>query len=94
MSQQTELHEQFIKGVTWKMLITFVAGVISIVSTFVWGYSEIQNSIKDSKVEFHQSMLQLKYEFNAQIDSVQINQLREHYTNQEHFKDLENKIKK
>lgn len=92
--QEKELHEKFIRGVTWKTAGVVIAGVISIVTTFIAGYNGIQDSMKDTRTEFRESIQQLKSDFRTQIDSIKYNQVKSHYENEIRFNDLENKIDK
>lgn len=92
--EEKELHEKFIRGVTWKTAGLVMAGVVSIVSTFIAGYNGIQDNLKDTKTEFRESMQQLKIDIRSQMDTVKYNQVKSHYENEMRFKDIENKIDK
>jgi len=89
---EKELHEQFVRGVTWKMIGVLVAATISIVSSFWIGYNAIQKSEEDTRSEMRESLQSIRFEFRAQIDTVKANQMQSHYENEIRFKDIEHKI--
>ena len=91
---ETELQNRFVRGVTWKMIGVFIAGIISVVSSFWIGYNAIQGSIKESRTEFKEGMQTLRSEFRSQIDTVKSNQLKSHYETEMRFQDIEHKIDK
>jgi hypothetical protein len=69
--QQIELHEQFIKGITAKMLGLAAFGIMTVVSSFWVGYFNLKKSISDGNVNCQEQIKSVRTESKYSRDSVQ-----------------------
>lgn len=65
-----EIQNKFLKGITLKILLTTIAGVISITASVVMGFNKIQNDIGDIKNDVRS----IRYQVKASIDSLKYTQ--------------------
>lgn len=72
---QTEIQNRFIKGLTWKILLSVILATVSITSSVVVGFQSLRSEIKDTKVEFKQEMRSLRSEVRATMDTIKFKQM-------------------
>lgn len=71
--EENDIQNQHLNGITIKTAVVVLCGVISIVTSLVVGYNGIQDSLKDTRTEFRESIQQLKADVRSQIDTVKYN---------------------
>lgn len=86
-TEQTALHERFLKGITLKMLGYGAFGLITVVSSFWVGYNNMQANIKENNNRCDSRMTAIMYAFKKSQDSTQ-------NLNERQFEAIWNAIKK
>jgi len=80
-------HEEWIKGVTIKLIVTVLISTITIIGTGVWAfaiaYTNLKQSVKDKNTESMQftkdQINGLRNDMNARFDTIKINQIQFNY---------------
>lgn len=70
-TEQIELHERFITGISGKIVYWWTGGILFIASTFWVGYLGLQQSIKDVKRDAHDEVVAVRVADKISRDSAQ-----------------------